>query len=64
MDRNAASERRNARCSGNARHHEVGHQVRQTMKSISGTVPEKLPAEPSLKRLKPKRKPKQIDGTV
>ena len=48
----------------NSTHHRVGQQVRETMKSISGTVPEKLPAEPSLKKLKSKRKPKRINGAV
>jgi DNA-damage-inducible protein D len=33
-------------------HFEVGREVRTTMERISGTRPEDLPAEPSLKRLK------------
>lgn len=45
-------------------HHEVGAEVRQTMKRISGTVPEDLPAAPNIKKLKPpKAKPKGLlDG--
>jgi DNA-damage-inducible protein D len=32
-------------------HHDVGRKVRQTIKDIGGTMPEKLPAEPSIKRI-------------
>jgi DNA-damage-inducible protein D len=38
-------------------HFEVGHEVRATMERISGTKPEHLPAEPSLKRIKKKKPP-------
>lgn len=37
-------------------HFEVGREVRRTMEKISGVMPENLPSEPSLKRLK-KAKP-------
>jgi DNA-damage-inducible protein D len=33
-------------------HTQVGHEVRKTMERISGTKPESLPAEPSIKKLK------------
>lgn len=41
-------------------HHEVGQKVRETIKSIGGTMPENLPAEPSLKTLGKQKKVKQI----
>jgi DNA-damage-inducible protein D len=45
-------------------HHDVGVEVRKTMERISGVTPERLPAAPSLKKLKtPKSKPKGLlDG--
>ena len=48
----------------NQTHYTVGQQVRRSMQDISGTRPEDLPAAPSLKKLKAKRKKKQIDGTA
>ena len=41
-------------------HRLVGQKVRTTMKKISGMIPENLPAEPSLKRLKAKRSTKRL----
>lgn len=45
-------------------HYQVAKEVRETMERISGTKPEDLPAEPSLKKLKPsKAQPKSLlDG--
>jgi DNA-damage-inducible protein D len=46
-------------------HFEVGREVRSTMQRISGTKPEDLPAEPSLKRIKKKKEPPEgglLDG--
>jgi DNA-damage-inducible protein D len=37
-------------------HRQVGAKVRQTIKEIGGTMPEKLPAEPSIKKLAAKAK--------
>lgn len=42
-------------------HNEVGRKVRDTIKSIGGTLPENLRAEPSIKALQSKRN-KQIPG--
>jgi DNA-damage-inducible protein D len=36
-------------------HEIVGRKVRQAIKDIGGTMPEKLPAEPSIKKLVQKR---------
>jgi len=41
-------------------HNEVGKKVRETIKSIGGTLPENLPAEPSIKSLGKTKRPKQI----
>lgn len=40
----------------NRAHHEVGAKVRQTIKELGGTMPEKLPAAESIKRLESKIK--------
>lgn len=37
-------------------HHMVGKKVRQAIKDIGGTMPEKLPAEPSIKKLSSKQR--------
>lgn len=51
---------RRERISGeiNARrtHHDVGQEVRQTIEKLGGTTPEKLPAEPSIKKLAGERR--------
>jgi DNA-damage-inducible protein D len=43
-------------------HHEVGNEVRQAIKKIGGTLPEKLPAEPSIKILSKQKKAKRISN--
>jgi DNA-damage-inducible protein D len=43
-------------------HREVGRQVRKAMEQIGGTMPEDLPAEPSLKRLKNQKPKGLLDG--
>ena len=43
-------------------HLEVGQEVRKTIKKLGGTMPEKLPAEPSIKKLVTRRK-KQLPGS-
>jgi len=37
-------------------HYQVGVEVRNTIKKIGGTMPERLPAAPSIKRIKAKKK--------
>lgn len=37
-------------------HHDVGQEVRQTIEKLGGTTPEKLPAEPSIKKLASQRR--------
>lgn len=44
----------------NQTHFQVGRKVRNTISEIGGTMPENLAAEPSIKTLKPSKKPKQI----
>jgi DNA-damage-inducible protein D len=39
----------------NREHERIGQEVRNTVKKLSGTMPENLPAEPSLKKLTSKR---------
>jgi DNA-damage-inducible protein D len=39
-------------------HRNVGSAVRETIKNVGGTMPEKLPPEPSLKRLAPRKRKK------
>jgi DNA-damage-inducible protein D len=41
-------------------HREVGVEVRKTIKTIGGTMPENLPAAPSIKRLKAKKARPQL----
>jgi len=41
-------------------HNYVGREIRQTIKKLSGTMPEDLPPAPSIKQLKKQRKPKQL----
>ena len=43
-------------------HLEVGQEVRKTIKKLGGTMPEKLPAEPSIKKLVNRRK-KQLPSS-
>lgn len=42
------------------KHEEVGKEVRATIKKIGGTLPENLPAEPSIKKLVNEKKKKKI----
>lgn len=45
-------------------HRKVGEHVRQTIKDLGGTMPEELPAEPSIKRLaKEARNPSLLSGS-
>lgn len=37
-------------------HHRVGQEVRKTITKLSGTMPEDLPAEPSIKKISPSKK--------
>jgi DNA-damage-inducible protein D len=39
----------------NATHYEIGQTVRKTIQKIGGTMPENLPARPSIKKLGPKK---------
>jgi DNA-damage-inducible protein D len=41
-------------------HHQVGQEVRNSIKKIGGTMPENLPAEVPIKKLKAARKPKKL----
>ncbi|MDO8750765.1 MAG: DNA damage-inducible protein D [Dehalococcoidia bacterium] len=43
-------------------HRRVGSEVRATIKKIGGTMPEDLPPEPSIKKLRGKQKPKELPG--
>jgi DNA-damage-inducible protein D len=43
-------------------HHEVGNEVRSAIKKIGGTLPENLPAEPSIKTLSKRKKSGQISN--
>ena len=45
----------------NRTHYEVGEKVRQTIKELGGTMPEKLPAAESIKKLETKKR-KEITG--
>lgn len=40
----------------NQRHREVGQQVRQAIERIGGTMPERLPIEPSIKKIEARRR--------
>jgi DNA-damage-inducible protein D len=42
-------------------HNEVGRKVRDAIRNIGGTLPENLPAEPSLKKLAWTRKQRLLD---
>lgn len=44
-------------------HRFVGQEIRQTIKKLGGTMPEELPPEPPIKRLKGKNQPKQIGAS-
>ncbi|MCH8080381.1 MAG: DNA damage-inducible protein D, partial [Proteobacteria bacterium] len=41
-------------------HYQVGTTVRETIKRISGTMPEDLPPEPSIKKLEKEQKKKAL----
>jgi DNA-damage-inducible protein D len=43
-------------------HGDVGREVRNTIRRLGGTMPEKLPAAPSIKRLAAKRQKQIKDG--
>jgi DNA-damage-inducible protein D len=43
-------------------HHSVGREVRATIQKIGGTMPEDLPPEPSIKKLKTQRKKQLKSG--
>jgi DNA-damage-inducible protein D len=45
-------------------HRKAGEEVREAIKRIGGTMPERLPAEESLKRLTGRRKPKLSSGNA
>jgi len=45
----------------NKTHFDVGKKVRQTIAELGGTMPESLPVAQSIKKIAPKKKPKQID---
>ncbi len=44
----------------NKTHFDVGKKVRQTIAELGGTMPESLPVAQSIKKIEPKKKPKQI----
>lgn len=47
----------------NQTHYEVGRKVRQTIKELGGTMPESLPAAPSIKKLEAKRRKELGDSS-
>jgi DNA-damage-inducible protein D len=59
---NAKLKREKTKGDYNARetHREVGREVRNTIKKIGGTMPEDLPAEPSIKRVKKLKEIKEL----